>query len=212
MFTLYGTKGSGSAAIEAALIVAGAESRIVDAASWKPEQKAGSDELKKINPLAQIPTLLLPDGSVLTESAAILIHLGLQFSGCGLLPADAAARAQAMRGLVFVAANCYAAIGVIDYPERWFDSPDAAERERVISQTKKRLHGLWELFADTYPAAPWLSGERLGALDLLAAVVSKWSGSRQHLEKSRPAFRELLTRIENEPRVAGVFSSHWPPK
>ena len=28
-------------------------------------------------------------------------------------------RAQALRGLVFIAANCYAAIGVIDYPERW---------------------------------------------------------------------------------------------
>ena len=35
------------------------------------------------------------------------------------------------------------------------------------------------LTGDTFPAQPFLTGERLGALDLLAAVVSKWSGSRR---------------------------------
>ncbi len=34
--TLYGTKGSGSAAIEAALEIAGLPYRRVDAASWQP--------------------------------------------------------------------------------------------------------------------------------------------------------------------------------
>ena len=29
-----------------------------------------------VNPLGQIPTLVLDDGTVLSESAAILIHLG----------------------------------------------------------------------------------------------------------------------------------------
>jgi GST-like protein len=74
---------------------------------------------------------------------------------------------------VFIAANCYAAIGVIDYPERWF------------------------------------SGERLGGLDLLAAVVSKWSGSRQHLAGSRSGFHTLLEQIEADARVAPVFARHW---
>ena len=49
-----------------------------------------------------------------------------------------------------------------------------------------------------------------GALDLLAAVVSKWSGSRAHLRKARPAFYEALLRIEVQPKVAPVFAQHWP--
>ena len=72
-YTLFGSKGSGSAAIEAALTLLGEPFRSVDAASWEPG--SGRDELQRVNPLCQIPTLVLADGSVLTESAAILIHL-----------------------------------------------------------------------------------------------------------------------------------------
>jgi GST-like protein len=209
MYTLFGSKGSGSASAEAALTVAGIEFRIVDAASWDPGP--GLDELTRVNPLAQIPTLLLPDGSVLTESAAILIHLGLAHPASGLLPADAAARAQTLRGLVYIAANCYAAIGLIDYPERWCAEPDEKTNKRIKTGATQRLHHLWDVFADTFPARPFLGGAQLGALDLLAAVVSKWSGSRKHLATSRPAFSALLARIESEPRVAPIFARHWPP-
>ena len=139
-----------------------------------------------------------------------------------------------MRGLVFIAANCYAAIGVIDYPERYCADKDVScagpsqatdraplgaasdsERggtlhERIVAGTRARLHYLWDVFADTFPAKPYLSGEHLGALDLLATVVSKWSGSREHLAKSRPEFRALLHEVESDPRIAAVFARHWP--
>jgi GST-like protein len=70
---------------------------VVRAASWAA--KSAREELSRVNPLVQIPALVLPDGSVLTESAAILIHLGLTHPESGLLPADPAARAQVIRGL-----------------------------------------------------------------------------------------------------------------
>lgn len=209
MYTLFGAKGSGAAAVEAALVLAQIPYRLVDAASWQPGP--GLDELRQINPLAQVPTLHLPDGSVLTESAAILIELGLRLPASGLLPAHAAQRAQAIRGLVYIAANCYAAIGVIDYPERWCADGGDADHERIRSGARVRLHHLWDVCADTFPAQPFLSGARLGALDLLAAVVSKWSGARAHLATSRPQFSALLQTIERDPRVAAVFDRYWPP-
>src|SRR3977135_3687464 len=115
MYTLYGKKGSGSAAIEAALRMAGGRYRMVETASW--ETYDAFRDLLKINPIGQIPTLGLPDGSGLSESAAILIHLDVAHPAAGLLPRDEAARAQAIRGLVFIAANCYSAITVLDFPE-----------------------------------------------------------------------------------------------
>ena len=209
MYTLYGKKGSGSASIQVALGIIGAPFRIVETASW--DTNDAFVELLKVNPLGQIPTLVLEEGSVLTEIAAILIHLGSVHPESGLLPRDASARAQMIRGLVFIAANCYSAISIIDYPERWCADADAddAVKDRIRAGTRARLHKHWEIFADLFPARPYLGGAELGALDLFAAVVSKWSGSRKHLEKARPVFYETLMHIEAHPKVAPVFAQHW---
>jgi len=208
VLTLYGTQGSGSAAIEAALAVADLEARLVEAASWQPSP--GLEELKRVHPLAQIPTLVLDDGSVLTESAAILIHLGLAHPQSGLLASEPSQRAQQIRGLVYIAANCYAGIGILDYPDRWYPEPSDDVRQAMKTRGRARLHELWQLFADQFPARPWLSGDRLGALDILAATVSMWSGTRAAMAASRPRFAELLARVEADPRVAPVWARHWP--
>jgi GST-like protein len=212
MYTLYGKQGSGSAAIEAALVIARAPFRLVETATW--EQNEAYRDLLAVNPLGQVPTLVLEDGSAISESAAILIHLGSVHGDAKLLPQEPSRRAQAVRGLVFIAANCYAAISIIDYPERWCDNADDDEavQERIRAGTRARLHRHWEMFADLFSAGPYLAGENVGALDLLAAVVSKWSGSRQHLERHRPAFFETLLRIERHPDVAAVFARNWPAK
>ena len=80
------------------------------------------------NPWLQVPTLVWDDGTVMTESAAILIELGLRYPASSLLPAAPAARAQTLRGLVYIAANCYAMIGVIDFPDRVMAAPTDTER------------------------------------------------------------------------------------
>ena len=69
MYTLYGKAGSGSASVEAALAVARQPFRIVETASWA--QNDAYAGLLEVNPLGQIPTLVLDDGSALSESAAI---------------------------------------------------------------------------------------------------------------------------------------------
>jgi len=209
-YVLYGMQGSGSAAIEAALDLCGATWTLVKAASWEPD--ANFEALKVVNPLGLVPTLVVPDGSALTESAAILMYLADAFPESGLLPtdADAAARAQSQRGLVYIAANCYSAIGVIDYPERWCMPCDPPTAERIRAGARAKLHRNWEIFADTFSARPYLAGENLGALDLLAAVVSRWSGARAHVAIARPAFHDALQRIEKHPNVAPVFARHWP--
>jgi GST-like protein len=211
-YTLYGSRNSGSAAVEAALEIARVPYRIVNAASW--DKSSARAQLKRVNPLMQIPTLVTPDGSVLTESAAILIHLALAHPRAGLLPRDPALRAQALRALVFIAANCYAAIGIIDYPARWLGKGDEAADERLRKGARKRLHKLWELFADTFagtlaPDGFLFGAAHPGAADLLAAVVSRWSGARKHLARRRPALHALLERVEAHPKVAAVFQRHW---
>ena len=211
MYTLYGKAGSGSAAVEAALVVAREPFRIVETASWAKNDAYA--DLLHANPLGQVPTLVQDDGSAISESAAILLHLGTVHPDSKLLPGRMSARGQVVRGLVFIAANCYSAISIIDYPERWCEDADHDEtlQERIRSGTRARLHRHWEMFADVFPGRPYLGGEDLSALDLLAVVVSKWAGSRQHVERHRPAFHATLQRIEAHPDVAPVLARNWPP-
>jgi len=209
MWTLFGSDGSGSAAVEMALLRCGVPYRVERASTW--EADSAQEALRRVNPLGQIPTLLLDDGSVLTESAAILIELGLRFPGSGLLAAEAGERARSLRGLVFIAANCYAAIGIIDYPERWCADGSPAELDQLRQGARTRLHSLWEVFADQFGSKqPFLAGPQPGALDLLAAVVSHWSGARAHLQQQRPGLWAQLQRVETEPDLAPVFARPWP--
>ncbi|RYZ94763.1 MAG: hypothetical protein EOO68_19710 [Moraxellaceae bacterium] len=114
-----------------------------------------------------------------------------------------------IRGLVFIAANCYSAISIIDYPMRYCLNADDETNERIRTGAKARLHTHWDIFADQFPATPFLNGEQMGALDILAVVVSKWSGARAHLQESRPDFFATLERIEKHPAVANVFAKRW---
>ena len=210
MYTLYGKAGSGSAAVEAALVVAREPFRIVETASWAKNDAYA--DLLRVNPLGQVPTLVGDDNNAISESAAILMHLGNAHPDSKLLPGKMEQRAQVVRGLVFIAANCYSAISIIDYPERWCEDADHDEKvqQRIRAGTRARLHKHWEMFADVFAGKPWLGGEELSALDLLAVVVSKWAGSRAHVERHRPAFHATLARIEAHPDVAPVLARNWP--
>lgn len=209
-WTLYGHTGSGSAAVEAALLTAGVPFTQVLAATW--DDQSALDELRRVNPLQQIPTLVTDDGTVLTESAGILIELGLRFPASGLLPSDPAARARTIRGLVYVAANCYAMIGIIDYPQRALADASEAEAKRVIAGSKARLHTLWLQFADQFAPEPFLGGAQPDALDLLATVVSKWGGARALLKAQRPQWYPVLERVEQHALWREVFERHWPAR
>ena len=69
MYTLYCRNSAGSVAPEALLAACGADYRVV-VLDRKPDGSF-EDFFHKINPKAEVPTLVLPDDSVMTESAEI---------------------------------------------------------------------------------------------------------------------------------------------
>ena len=66
MYTLFARSGSGSVVVETLLEEAGAEYRIEEV----ERGKEGPSGYLRINPLGQVPALILPDRTVMTESAA----------------------------------------------------------------------------------------------------------------------------------------------
>ena len=205
MYTLYGIDESGSCMIEIALQRCAVPWRRIDASSW--ENGEGSDALARINPLKQIPTLVTPDGQVLTESAAILIHLGLEFPASDLLAGN---RAQILRGLVYIAANCYSAVGIIDYPQRWLGNVDDAAQAQLVSGTRRYLHQAWVMFAEQFADQLFAPGNVPNALGIMAAAVSRWDAAREVLNNLAPGFAQTLAQVDADPVVEPVFARHWP--
>ena len=205
MYTLYGTDDSGSCMIEIALQRCAVPWHRVEASSWQDGE--GSDALARINPLKQIPTLVTPDGQVLTESAAILIHLGLEFPASALLAGN---RAQILRGLVYIAANCYSAIGIIDYPQRWLGNVNETVQAQLVTGTRRYLHQAWVVFADQFAGQLFAANDTPNALGLMAAAVSRWDESREALNGLAPGFAQSLAQVDADPVVAPVFARHWP--
>lgn len=205
MYTLYGTDESGSCMIEIALQRCAVQWHRAEASSWQDSE--GSEALARINPLKQIPTLVTPDGQVLTESAAILIHLGLEYPQADLLAGN---RAQILRGLLYIAANCYSAIGIIDYPQRWLGNVDQALQAQLTTGTRRYLHQAWVVFADQFADQLFTPDNVPNALGIMAAAVSRWDEAREALHNLAPGFAHTLERVDADPLVAPVFARHWP--
>ena len=106
MYTLHWSPETGSFAPHAALEEAGAEYRLVEV-----DLQGGahhSEEFLALNPRAQVPVLTLPDGTVLTESAAMMLHIADCHPEAGLFPpVGSVARARAYRWLLFGVLNLY---------------------------------------------------------------------------------------------------------
>lgn len=68
----------------------------------------GCPDFEQLNPLTQVPTLVLDDGQVLTENLAVLLWLGNQAPERGLVPpAGTPAHYQVVRWLSFVSTELH---------------------------------------------------------------------------------------------------------
>ncbi len=206
-WTLYGNRGSGSACIEAALAEADADVRLVDVDLEKDEQY--DEALKAVNPMGRIPALVAPDGTVLTESAAILLHLGARFPHAGLLPDLASSDgAFVLRWLLFVSNNCYEAIGRIDYPGRY--TSDWANRIAVKNSAVSELRFFWKLVEDALPdEGPYALGARFSALDLYIATVAAWGLAPEWRAPNIPKIERLRAAVRARPKAGPVFAKHF---
>lgn len=202
---LYRGLGCGSAMVEAAFVLAGQPLDTITASQWEPERL---DELIAINPLGQVPTLVWPDGTVQSESAAILIEAALRFPHAGLLPDDPADRAQALRWLAYLPANVYTHYTMRDFPERWSD--DAAIQAVLAEAASARIGAAWRLLAAQFvPRGPFAFGAAPGALDIAIAVMSRWTPGRGWFTRQCPRLAAVAAAVDAHPVLVPVWADNF---
>jgi GST-like protein len=206
-FLLYGAAGSGSVPVEAALTLLDVPYTVVEAPTWEGDEVR--ERVAAVNPMRQVPALVLPSGEVITESAAILIWLGDLHPEAGLAPRpEDPERAQYLRWMTYIPAAIYSMFWVRDEPSRL--AADAAHEESIKARTAERIAECWRMMDAQVSPRPYLTGERLGLLDIYVTVVSRWTPRRTRFYAEAPRMAEVVRRVDAEPRLRALWAARFP--
>lgn len=204
--TLYAVPGTGSAIVEALLSLAGVPFALHDLAY--EELGPGGGELQMLNPLGQVPTLILPDGTVMTESAAITLRIAEQYPEARLAPAASdPARSRFLRWLVSFGSPLYATFTYGDEPGRWVPKGEPARTLRKATDAHRE--SLWQYLENEISPAPWLLGHEFSALDVFICVMTHWRPGRDWFAEHCPELFSIAKGLEEDTRLAAVWTRNF---
>lgn len=205
--TLYGSKASGSIAVEAALTLLGVPYALVEGATWASAQ--ARERVAPMNAMRQIPTLVLPDGEIMTESAAILIYLADLYVDAKLAPRpEAPARRQFLRWMVFVSSAIYALHWIKPDVAR-IGAPQRA-RASVVDAVHERIAFCWNHMDSQLQPGRYLLGDDLSVLDLYVTVVSRFGPWRERFCEAAPGMAPVVRRVDEDPRLEAFWRERFP--
>lgn len=195
---LYYAPGACSFVPHALLELAGAAFEPALVKLHKGEQR--TPEYLALNPRGQVPVLVDGD-AVITQIVAIVLHLDARFPEAGLLPAEGLARTRALETLTWMNNTVHPTFTHVFMPYKF--TADEAAQKAVKAHAVEAYRGLLaEIEAMAGRAAPWLGGERPGALDAYALTLLRWGGFAGIDPTTLPAIWALVQRFAALPAVA----------
>ena len=195
---LYAMQGACSLATHIALIWAGAPYELV----MLSHAEAGGEAFRKVNPKGAVPALALDDGSVLTESLAVLQHIARTSPAArlGADPGDAPQQARMDELLADLVSDVHKAWAPVFVPGRYVTQQSYQDdaRQAAFGQLDKqyaRLDGMmlgneWALF-----------GRRTVA-DAYLYVMCRWKDKSPSPISHYPALAAFKLRLDGD---AGVL-------
>jgi glutathione S-transferase len=208
-YTLYWAPDTGAFVVEAVLEELGLPYDLVVVDTKRGEHRR--PEYLALNPMAQVPVLRLPDGTPLTETVAMVLHLCDGRPEAGLLPAPGTMeRAVANRWLLLMATGLYETDLRYYYAERY--TTDPAGVAGVKEAALQRLDRLFGIVEAALEPGPHLLGGRFSACDLYLFMLALWHPARMaHLER-RPRLLRLARPVRQRPSIGRIWERNFPPE
>lgn len=200
MWRIMGMKGCGSAIAEAVFTLAEIP---YEREEHDYDSTEGKAALLAKNPLAQVPTVIAPDGGVLTETAAIALHVDELAPRAQLLPpAGDPLRRDAQRWLVFLVAALYPTFTYGDNPARWGGG------DELRRATDAHREALWR-HLESVAAGPWFLGARRSVLDVYVSVMTRWRPGRAWFADACPTLSAIAAEVDRDPRLSRVWDANF---
>ncbi len=205
MYKLYGTKYTSTCAVKAALTEAGAPFEEVEITT-RAEQHL-TEEYRQINPRQQVPSLMLPDGSIMTESPAILLHIADAHPEVRLAPLPGTSeRAQHDRWLIFFAVNVYEGELRMSRGERF--TTDTNGKQGVEEAAKAYVDRHSSIFEEALGNGPYFFDNDLSMLDIYVWMLSQWQDAAW-LEANCPKIVRLANTVKVRPKIVPIHEENF---
>jgi len=198
---LYGSQSTASLVVHWLLIELGIEHELHQLDFERGEQK--SPGYLAINPAGRVPTLLI-DGQVLTESAAIAMHLADLHPQAGLAPPPGTpARGDYYRWMCFCVYTLMPAYRAWFYPH---EPAGEANTGAVKERARVQLEAAWQQVADhLQDGGPYMLGAKLSAVDFMLTMLMRWSRNMPCPTDAWPVLAAHARRMKDRPALAEVY-------
>ncbi len=204
--TIYGALGSGSVPVEAALTLIGLPYEVIETSLAAIAADRG---FARVNPMRQVPGMVLPGGELVTESAAILTWLADRYPDARLAPPALHRKRPAfLRWMSFVSSAIYSLYWIRDDPSRLSD--EASEQAKIRERTAARMLECWAMMETQIEPGLYLQGDTLGVLDLYVTVLSRWGLRRKRFYEVAPRMGEVVRRVDAEPALEALWAARFP--
>jgi glutathione S-transferase len=143
-----------------------------------------------LNPNGRVPLLQLPDGRLLAESNAMLLHLG---EGSAWIPSDTYLRAKMYEWLFFEQYSHEPYVATVRFWVRY--AGKAQEKAQEIVERTVRGHAALGVMENTLAAAPFLVGEQPTLADIALYAYTHVAPEGGFSLDGYPAIRRWLDRV-----------------
>lgn len=161
---------------------------------------------RDVHPLGTVPALRLPDGRVILESGAMVLHLA--DLAPSLAPAPGSAdRAMFLNWVAYGAGSLYPAYQRIYHTDDIV--PDAAARPATRQVAVRDLDRRWQVVEDALGAAGvCLFGARPGAADVYLAMLALWHPEPERFAAACPKVRAMKDAVWALPSMRRALALH----
>lgn len=203
--TLYWSGRAGSLAPLCLLIESGIRHETVQVDTRLRAHKKEA-YLRDVHPLGTVPALRLPDGRVLRESGAMILHVA------ELAPVLAPAPGS-LEHAVFLDWVLYGAATLYPTCQRIYHTDDIVPEDSARAATRQAaiaaLDRCWKVVeADLSEDAPFLFGARPGAADVYLAMLAHWHPEPDRLAETCPKTARLRSQVWEMPAMRQALDLH----